>query len=75
MSNLRLNEPPGGTVLERRWSSPQAQKPQDAKQDEPSSSQIDTSNKQTTSILKTQKTRFATTPIQREITRQTVYNI
>ena len=28
MSNLRQNVPPGGTRLERRWSSPQAQKPQ-----------------------------------------------
>ena len=28
MSNLRQNESPGGTVLERRWSPPQAQKPQ-----------------------------------------------
>ena len=27
MSNLRQNEPPGGTMLERRWSPPQAQKP------------------------------------------------
>ena len=28
MSNLRQNESPSGTVLERRWSPPQAQKPQ-----------------------------------------------
>ena len=27
MSNLRQNESPGGTMLERRWSPPQAQKP------------------------------------------------
>ena len=29
MPNLRQNKPPGGTMLERRWSPPQAQKPQD----------------------------------------------
>ena len=29
MSNLRQNKPPDRTMLERRWSPPQAQKPQD----------------------------------------------
>ena len=64
MSNLRQNEPPDGTMLERRWSTPQAQKPQTGEHH--SYRYVHRPKRRKKSkrhqFKKTQKSRFATTP-------------